>query len=649
MCQSHHSWSKGLLFTLSLMAFWASVPSLSAMVSLEYSLGFNDHFQLNTWTPITIVLENRGRPIRGKLEVIVTSGSEFHQNVYPATYAMDVELPNNSKKRYAFTVMIKSFTHELIMRLKHKNHILLSNSINLRPHFTEKSLAVVGDIFVTPDIISVLPKSLHPVNVRPKFLPETWYGYESVKLLIMRTAALRRLKERQFQALIQWIKKGGYLITTGGLNYGSLLEKRAQDLLPIKILGHKRFFELHSLAQFCGQQFPVIEPFLVLNVHIDDSKVLVKENDTPIIIQKKLGSGQIDFLSFDYNTPPFSRWDGRKIFWEKILSLRPPFDNQGIIGDSQKIIDAMLDNLPANFPDFRSSFIFIGVYIFVLYFFLRKIRKPGRKQWKFGAYLLLIITIFTLIGYGRFLSPTIRRNFVYNSFCRLNGFGQNKVAVGKYIIGIYSLKKSGYSLNFGGLPQPVTHILSKHSKRKIPQTYTIDENYAGQQILGSLEKWSHSLYIINSKFESPIEGRAFQDSHHLTLSLENKLPHKIINCLVYFKKRFLFIDDILANKRKIIKLKISDLKKTEIFNDQEVERIIDSFGTNGSSYLKTSQQKLTKEMLHGIDTKYKSKSDMVFLIGWMQAGVIQPEFKQTKPLGENLTLINWELPVEITS
>ena len=260
MCQSQRNRWQAILFTLILVIVSAPRPALSASVSMEYYLGFNGHCQINSWTPITVVLENRGKPTRGNLEVIVTSGSEFRQDVYPTTYALDAELPHNSKKRYAFTVFIKSITHDLIIRLKQNDTTLISKSINLRPYFTEKRFAVVGDIFVSPDILSVLPENLYPVNVRPEFLPENWYGYNSVKLLIMKAAALRRLKERQFQALTRWIKMGGYLITTGGINYGSLNEKRIQYLLPVQVLGHKRLIELRSLAHFCNQPLTATEP-----------------------------------------------------------------------------------------------------------------------------------------------------------------------------------------------------------------------------------------------------------------------------------------------------------------------------------------------------------------------------------------------------
>ena len=81
----------------------------------------------------------------------------------------------------------------------------------------------------------MLPNHLYPANVRPKFLPETWYGYDSVKLLILRADTIRQLRDRQFQALIQWLKQGGYLVVGTGLNYGSLGDKRLQDILPIRV------------------------------------------------------------------------------------------------------------------------------------------------------------------------------------------------------------------------------------------------------------------------------------------------------------------------------------------------------------------------------------------------------------------------------
>ncbi len=599
---------------------------------------------------MTVFIENKGRSTHGILEVLVTSGSEYDQDIYQAVYATDAELPNNSKKSYALTVLITSFVHELIIRLRQNDKVIISNSVYLRPYFTEKSFAIVADNYLSPDILSHLPIGLFPVSISPKFLPETFYGYDSVKLLIMNAATIRGLREKQYEALAQWLKQGGYLITTAGLNYGALVENRIRNILPVEVLGHRQLFEINSLAKFCGRKLRSKDPFLVLNVWIEDSHVLASESNIPIVIQKNFGHGQIVFLTFDFTAPPFRRWDGGRDFWDKILSLQSSISNSMLALDNQKILDTMFANLPASFPDFKTGGLFIGIYLVFLKFFMIKVRKPGKQRMKNSCYLLVTIVSFSALGCWYFFYPTQKQNFTYNSFYQLDVSGRDTPAFGKYIVGLYSLKKSAYHLSLGAFSQPVTHILSKRSPKKIPNPYILHESDTGQQILGVLNSWSDNFYMMKSKLNSPLLGHALQDDRHLTITVENKLPFGLVDCLVYFKNRYIFIDDILEKKQQVIKLNLSDLKRTEIFNDQEAERIINRLASNGSrSYLKTMQRNITKEALLQVHNKYRSTRDRLFLIGWGRGELVQPTFIQTNPPGKRLTMVNWVLPVENTS
>ncbi len=100
-----------------------------------------------------------------------------------------------------------------------------------------KALAVVVDDKTTPDFLSVLPDDLFAVNVRPRFLPETWYGYDGVELLIMNVERIQSLRDRQFQALQEWIKRGGALVTAGGVNCGAFSDRRTAGLLRFEDQG----------------------------------------------------------------------------------------------------------------------------------------------------------------------------------------------------------------------------------------------------------------------------------------------------------------------------------------------------------------------------------------------------------------------------
>ena len=124
-----------LTIVLLLLLF---VPSIAhgSSIDLEYRLGFNGLFTLGKWSPITISIENRGKTIKGFLEVLTTSGSEYRQDVYNRTYSTKVEIPTNSKKQYQMTVYIESFTHPLVIRLKDaKDNTLEIRNINLTWYF----------------------------------------------------------------------------------------------------------------------------------------------------------------------------------------------------------------------------------------------------------------------------------------------------------------------------------------------------------------------------------------------------------------------------------------------------------------------------------------------------------------------------------
>jgi hypothetical protein len=219
----------------------------------------------------------------------------------------------------------------------------------------------------------------------------------------------------------------------------------------------------------------------------------------------------------------------------------------------------------------------------------------------------------------------------------------------KYIIGLYAIKNAAYRLDFSDLSDPVSPVVSVRSRSKIPVPYILKQNFNRQTIVGILNKWSHSFYKIDSNFFVPIEGYAYRDDRHLTISLDNRMPYDIVDCLVYFKKRFVFVEQIKANNRHVINLELSDLKKTEIFNEHDLSRIIDRLKTNGtSSYLQSSQEKVSEDVLREIHARYKSAPDRLIIVGWMQGGVISPSFLKSEPKGENLTLVNWELPVELT-
>lgn len=641
---------KIILLTFIVGSHGVSAQADSRGIDWDIEIGFNGYFQLHTWTPVNVTLDNRGQETKGKLEVIVTSGSEYRGDVYRTIYASEVYLPQGSRKRYAFTVLIRSFTHDLILRLRQDNHLLFTRSISLRSQFTEKDFAIVADNFAMPDILSVLPKHLYPANVRPQFLPESWYGYDSVKLLILRSDTIGQLRNRQFQALIQWLRQGGSMVLGTGLNYGSLNEERMQRILPIIVEGHRQINKIQSLRQFCSRELIAYEPFLVLSTRIEGSRVLVKENDIPIIVRKRTGFGQVVFLAFDFNSPPFSQWDGRSRFWEKLLSLQPEPSRPLIELEDRRIANTMFAGMPLGFANFKAVVGFVTAYLIFLWLCLKRIKRPGKSRWRYGLSVLLLITLFSIIASRGLYHTSANQTFAHNSFCQIDLADPSAPASAKYFIGLYSLTSLAYQLSFGSNVYPVTHIMPGRSDIKIPAPYALHKSDNGQQIIGTIGRWSHVMFKLKLHVASPLTGYARRDGSFLTLEIDSELPHDLINCLIYYNKRFSPVANIGAGSRQIIKVDLVKLKKKEIFDDHQADRLVREFYGNGSNdYLRTVQQHLATDILLGINEKFKSRPDSIILIGWMNSGLIMPEFVQSgPPVGTGITTINWELPVEIT-
>ena len=160
----------GLLtpWCLGLMMLGLPVQSYGVSLSMQYDLGFDGRFALHKWTPLTVLLTNRGADARGTLEIIVTSGSEYFRDVRQTVHAMDVEIPHNSKKLCAFTVRIQSVAHALGIRYRSAGRVLLSTDVNLRTRYAKQPLIAVLDAAVTPDFLAALPQGFVAVRARAR-------------------------------------------------------------------------------------------------------------------------------------------------------------------------------------------------------------------------------------------------------------------------------------------------------------------------------------------------------------------------------------------------------------------------------------------------------------------------------------------------
>lgn len=630
---------------MGITIFHLPVRAYPASIRMDYTLGFDGHFQAMKWTPITIVLENRGRSTGGTLEVIVTSGSEYRGDVYPVTYSTEVELPRYSKKLFSLTILIRTVTHELRIRLRKGPQVMVSKSVLLHPFYTEKEMAVVVDPAITPEFLSVFPPELYPVRVPERYLPEDWYGYEGVAMLIVNSRTLKGLRERQYRAMKDWVRQGGLLVLSSDVNYGPLLEKRFQDLMPMKISGHRQVHRLTSLKDFSGQELSGGNPFFILKTEVPHANRIIQEGDIPIIARNRIGSGQTLFVAFDPRSSPFARWENRETFWKKIYALRTvPTDDEIDLPD-QEIMRSLLPVAKRIHPGFYSYLFFIFLYLSLTGFFYYRLGKGagGRSRNVFS--LLSLITLFSLVSYGFFFLPRAKNPLTYNSLLRLHGDGRGAIATGRYLLGLFSIQGTGYTMGFDSMAYPVAGQFLESSPFPAQNVYHVLEKDSGRVIRGDLKKWSHIYFSTRSGLEFSLEGEAgWSGEKGLDLLIENHTPYKIVDCLIYFDRRFMEVDNIEPDTRQETHIPKRVIRNRDPFDIRRAG--FTGARDNGpGDFMGRIRKNLEKQILLSIDSKYREDFRNLHLTGWIRSGIIRPGFHEDSIKGDGLTFIHWKIPV----
>ena len=615
-------------------------------VELEYTLGFDGVFQLGKWTPITVTLENRGRMIQGTLEVMLSSGSEFGKNIQHHEYRQAVELPYNSKKKFTFTVLIKSYVHPLIIRLRQSDDSVISEEINLRKHYLEKTLVVVTGGNISMESFGQLPTSVQSVAVRQTVLPEEWFGYDGVTMLMMSVTDLARLHDRKYLALLNWLKQGGYLVLSSQLNYGAFRQKRIQQLMPVQVFGLRSIKQMDALEKYCGVPIQSPGPTMILKSKVDNVEVIVAEKGVPLVLSRSIGDGQIVTLMFDHQQAAFKNWQGIQSLWKNLFNLRikPP----KLQRDSrrQSIQEFFLSEIPLRFPRFLfvSFFLiiyFIGLKLLIVRFQSDRQRWPGNM-----AGLAVFIVVFSVGSFFWIYKGLSRTNSAYNSFSYLMMFDRQPMLLGRAVIGIHSLKNDSFNLEFGTQPYAVELINNDQEKNSKYPRLISQQNQSGRTITIPIERWARRFFQIDFIREFPLKAEARLGEEGLIVTLENATPDDLIGCRLMFNGRLLNYGRLAAGEKLVKRFSpASYLEKPPLD-----EAVIESFKSirapeATASLFAKLKHLMQRDLIYSIRERHNNSTDSIHFLGWIESSGMTENFVIPGINGESVSVIEMSIPV----
>jgi len=269
-------------------------------------------------------------------------------------------------------------------------------------------------------------------------MPDQWFGYDGVDLLILSTSrrsdfladmASEQAPRRRVEALTDWVQRGGQLIVCVGKNYAALKDIPEFDgqkgLLPVtfKKTAQLRGVRLMWPDGHGGATGPLGAATSPLEVAVPERKpgrsyqalLPIREQldgggvgELPLIVQAPYGLGRVTVVAFDLDQKPFADWLGNDSswqidFWARLLeqsSGRTITAGNNIdvdesrrftgYGEEPNELVYQLQNHLENFEEvpvisFGWVALFILIYILVVgpldYFFLKKVVKRLELTW----------------------------------------------------------------------------------------------------------------------------------------------------------------------------------------------------------------------------------------------------------------------------
>lgn len=495
-------------------------------------------------------------------------------------------------------------------------------------------------------------KKVIPSYTSQIHLPKTWYGYDGVYMIIINISCLKELQESQFLALHSWIRSGGFAILTIDMNYGAIKDKRVQSLLPIVANGYEQISHIESFKNFCQIELSSNYSFLILNTSSKRAKILVKENNKPIILEKTFDRGKVLFFTFDYSQRPFNRWEGRREFWEKIVSLKSSQSKTTITLNNQEILSSMLRHIPKIFPSFYIVLLLFFLYIILLHLMLKKL-KTLKKPWTHISFILLTIGLFSSLGILFYRHLIIKNKNKTTNFFHISKKGQGNLANFKLILNIFTIQESPYVLSFGSQSNPITHILLKESDKKTPFTYCLKESDINQKLTGTMEQWSHSFFIIKGFHEFPISSKIFQEKGKTKAQIENPTSIQLNNCYLFYHKWIFPIGTIPLNSKHTLSI---DTTKSDVI------RVIDEGKKDGDvlSYIFLKKQSYSAQtnyeygmkkslystIIDSISKSYLEQESQACFFCWFDTSPILLPKNQPNNKDNSLTLLTMDMVLE---
>jgi hypothetical protein len=531
---------------------------------------FDGYFKYGEWLPIWVQLENSGPDLQAEVQVRVTGswGS--------TVFAAPAPLPTGSRKRIPVYVLPNNFSQVLNVQLvMDDGTALLSQEVPVKSQPNISYL--VGIVATERGALSFLSNISLPGMERPKVavdvaladMPERAEGWRSFDCLIVNDTDTSSLSPGQKTALESWVRQGGRLVIGGGAGALRTTAGLPQDLLPLSPSGEAEMNALPALPDFAqAESVRVPGPFVVATGDAADGYTLIDQAGLPLLRERSVGAGFVDFVALDLATSPFDAWTGTTSFWERLLARGasypewlPPDVSPRQMKSGQ--MTYALTNLPSlDLPSVRGLGLLLIVYILLVgpanYLFLRW-RKGLAWAW---VSIPLITLAFSAGAFG--LGYALRgSDLILNKVALIQLQSDGTADVTTYL-GLFSPARQAYEIEVAGsgLLSPLSPDYNPWGPGGIDGGgEVVFVQGEPSRVRGlAVNQWSMQTFMTEGQWVEfgHIEGDLAFEGETLVGSVRNQSPYALTDTVLVLGNSFVRLGDLAPYASAPARMELTD-------------------------------------------------------------------------------------------